>query len=151
MTRERMDSYIINEDRFLSKVDYFNSNIHRNLGRFSGRCIVSDKFYFYVFLKSLDLPTPKIFLYIRNGKVLYGTKGVSKIEDFFCHDFDAFAKPYGGQLGNGAFSLRVKDGVCFVNGREENKESVIKIMSKSHYIVQERVIQHEEMNRLCST
>ena len=128
MTFQKMKEYIINEGAFLRKVDYHNDHINKKHGRFSGRAIISDKFYFYLFLKSLDVPTPRVFFY------------------------DGFAKPYGGQLGDGAFSLKVKESNVFVNGELElDKNKLIQTLTKTNYIVQERIVQHPRMNRLCST
>lgn len=72
MGRKKICSeYIINEDAFLKKLDYHNNHINRKQGRFSGRCLISDKFYFYLFLKSLGFPTPKILYYTRNKSLFY--------------------------------------------------------------------------------
>ena len=157
MTFQKMKEYIINEGAFLRKVDYHNDHINKKHGRFSGRAIISDKFYFYLFLKSLDVPTPRVFFYSRNGGLLYIDKTLhtTKIEDIktiFETDFDGFAKPYGGQLGDGAFSLKVKESNVFVNGELElDKNKLIQTLTKTNYIVQERIVQHPRMNRLCST
>ena len=154
MTREKIcDEYILNEKEFLGKIDKHNSHINRKQGRFSGRCIVSDKFYFYLFLKSLNIPTPKILYYTRNGKLFYSEdKKTEDIGFLFDHDIDGFAKPYGGQLGNGAFALHIKDSKIYVNGDlVDKKNDLIHTFKETNYIVQEKVVQHPIMNKLCSS
>ncbi|MBR1834695.1 MAG: hypothetical protein IJ785_04225 [Bacteroidales bacterium] len=65
---------------------------------------------------------------------------------------DAFAKPFGGQLGNGAFAIRVEDSQVFVNGKLiDQTGELLKTFTETNYIVQERVVQHSHMDRLCST
>lgn len=156
MTREKMcNEYIINEDIFLKKIDYHNNHINKKQGRFSGRCIVSDKFYFYLFLRSLGFPTPDILCYSRNGRMLYSSDSQlynGEIKTILTKDMDAFAKPYGGQLGNGAFTLKVKDSKVYVNDELLSKtEELLQTLTATKYIVQERVVQHPEMNKLCSS
>lgn len=156
MTREKMcNEYIINEDIFLKKIDYHNNHINKKQGRFSGRCIVSDKFYFYLFLKSMGFPTPDILCYSRNGRMLYSSDNQlcnGEINSILTKDMDAFAKPYGGQLGNGAFTLKVKDSKVYVNDELLSQtEELLQTLTATKYIVQERVVQHPEMDKLCST
>lgn len=154
MTREKMcNEYIINESAFLKKIDFYNNHINRKQGRFSGRCIISDKFYFYLFLKSLGFPTPEILYYTRNGKLFYSSSGKEeRVETVISKDIDAFAKPYGGQLGNGAFALKVKDSKVYVNNKElYQTDELLQSLTLTNYIVQNRIIQHPQMNRLCST
>lgn len=70
----------------------------------------------------------------------------------FNSDFEGFAKPLGGQLGDGAFSVQISNSQILVNDNKRiSKEELIQSISKSNYIIQERVIQHPQMNKLCST
>ena len=159
MVRKRMCSeYVINEDDFLKKVDYHNNHINRKQGRFSGRCIISDKFYFYLFLKSLGYPTPSILYYTINQGLFYNIdnqyviKQWGGVRDILVHDMDAFAKPYGGQLGDGAFAIKVDNSKVYVNGDlVDNTDDLIKTFTNTNYIVQNRIVQHPQMDRLCST
>ena len=156
MTRKKIcHDYIINEAAFLKKIDFHNNHINKKQGRFSGRCIVSDKFYFYLFLKSLGFPTPCILFYTRKGSLLYyddQSYNNGLIKDILTKDMDAFAKPYGGQLGNGAFTLKVNDSKVFVNDELISQtDKLLQTLASTDYIIQERVIQHPQMNKLCST
>lgn len=154
MPRKRIcEEYIINENAFLKKINEHNDHINRKQGRFSGRCIVSDKFYFYLFLNGLHIPTPKILYYTRNGRMFYSNNDqVKDIESIFSCDFDGFAKPYGGQLGNGAFALQVKDSKVLVHGEPvSDTGDLVRLFKETNYVIQERIVQHPKMNSLCST
>lgn len=145
------NEYIINEGAFMKKIDFHNDNPGQKM--FHGRCIIADKFYFYLFLNSLSIPTPKILYYTRKGMLFYSFGGNAKrIDDILSKDMDAFAKPFGGQCGDGAFSLKVENSSVFVNGQLLSQtDDLLKTFVKTDYVIQERVIQHPQMNRLCST
>ncbi len=149
--KKMCEDYIINESAFMKKMDFHNDHPGQNM--FPGRCIISDKFYFYLFLNSLNIPTPKVFYYTRNGKLFYGVgKDKEGIENVFSIDIDAFAKPFGGQMGDGAFALKVKDSLVYVDGKLCSQiDDLIQTISKTDYVIQERVIQHPQLNKLCST
>ncbi len=63
--------YIINENVFLYNVDYYNKHMKGKPNMVPGRVIIADKFYFYLFLKSLGFPTPGVLYYTRDGLLLY--------------------------------------------------------------------------------
>ena len=154
MDRKKIcDEYIVYEPEFLNKMFYNNNYINRKKRIYPARCIISDKFYFYLFLKSLNVPTPKILYYIRNGKLFYGENSHAEdIKAIFKKDIDAFAKEFDGQLGDGAFTLRIEGSRVFVNNiLVPSTDDLLKTFTKTNYIIQERVVQHPQMNRLCST
>jgi len=154
MTRKRIcDEYIVYEPAFFDKIFYNNNFLHRSKRIFTANCIVTDKFYFYLFLKSLNLPTPKILYYTRNGKLFYSENNQGEdISTIFNNNVDAFAKQFDGQLGNGAFAIKIKDSKVYVNNDlVSSTDDLIKVFTKTNYIIQERILQHPELNRLCST
>lgn len=153
-----IDEYIINENVFLHKVNYYNDHMKGKPKLVSGRVILADKFYFFLFLRDFGVPTPKIYYYFRDGAVFYGLEKENSIDikrngnELFNYDFDGFAKPLGGQLGDGAFPIKVSDSRIFINSdKEVSKEELLQSISKTNYIIQERIVQHSEMNKLCST
>lgn len=66
-----VDEYIINENDFLHKVNYNNDHMKGKPQLVPGRVIIADKFYFYLFLKSLGFTTPSVLYYTRDGSLLY--------------------------------------------------------------------------------
>ena len=163
MTREKMGKYITPYRTFLNRMDYLNYHnpyFDDFNGRMTCRVINQDKFYFYLFLSRLDIPTPKVYCFIKNKTVLYADsafkldKSLSTEEQLgaiFANDMDAFAKPSDGMLGIGAFKLLIKDGSVYIDGVQKNTDELIKIVCSADYIIQERVVQHEKMNALCSS
>lgn len=157
MSRKKcVEEYIINEHDFLRKVDYYNNHMKGNPNLVPGRVIIADKFYFFLFLKDFGVPTPKIYYYFRDGAVFYSleqnTNEIAKEGELFSYDLDGFAKPVGGQLGDGAFPVKVSDSRIFINNDKEiSKEELFQSISKTNYIIQEKIVQHSEMDKLCST
>ena len=154
MDRKKIcDEYIVFELAFLNKMFKNNNYFDRKKRICSANCIVSDKFYFYLFLKGLNFPTPKILYYTRNGKLFYDEYHQGcEISTILNRDMDAFAKEFDGQLGDGAFAIKVRDAKVYVNNElVSSTDALLKTFTKSNYIIQERIIQHPELNKLCST
>lgn len=159
MTRERMTSeYLIPYDNIQARISYLN-NHHPNY-MFTGRVITADKFYFNVFLERFGIPTPAIICYIKNKQVLYCDAQYEidlqqntnqQLKQLFSHDMDAFCKPSSGQLGNGAFALKVQDSNIYVDGKPFDVDKLIEILLSDNYLVQERIYQHPTMNTLCDS
>ena len=154
MDRKKIcDEYIVFEAAFLDKVFKNNNYFDRKKRICTANCIVTDKFYFYLFLKSLKLPTPKILYYTRNGKLFYDEyHHGDEISTILNYDIDAFAKQFDGQLGNGAFGIKIQDSKVYVNNEMvSSTDELLKTFTATNYIIQERILQHSELNRLCST
>lgn len=163
MTREKMETYIAPYRSFLHRIDHLNfQNPYYDSfnGKITCRVINQDKFYFYLFLSRLGIPTPKVYCFIKNKKILFADesyyldKSLSTVEQLrviFSRDVDAFAKPSDGMLGKGTFKLLIKDGVIYINGIQKGIEEVMEMVLSADYIIQERVIQHERMDALCSS
>ena len=147
------DEYIVYEPAIFDKIFKNNNYFDREKRICSANCIVTDKFYFYLFLKSLNLPTPKILYYTRNGKLFYDEyHNGDEISTILHHDMDAFAKQFDGQLGNGAFALKIQDTKVYVNKElVSSTDELLKTFTTTNYIIQERIVQHPELNKLCST
>ncbi len=154
MDRKKIcDEYIVFEPAFFNKIYKNNNYLDYEKRIVSANCIVTDKFYFYLFLKSLNFPTPKILYYTRNGKLFYDEyHDGEQISTILNHDMDAFAKQFDGQLGNGAFAIKVQDSKVYVNNElVPSTDEILKTFTTSDYIIQERIKQHPELNKLCST
>lgn len=160
MTCKRICSeYIIPYYKFQNKINSLNT-INPFYGKYNGRTITADKFYFGIFLDKFGFPTPKIYSYIRKGKVLYIAeqfKGSDELTDdeqlslLLSTNIDAFAKPADGQLGIGVFSLKVENNVIYKNGIEISLPELKQILYSGDYLIQERIVQHPKISKLCST
>lgn len=163
MSRDRMEEYIVPYRAFLQRIDYLN--FHNPYyddfnGKMTCRVINQDKFYFYLFLSRLGVPTPKVLCFIKNKAILYADDSYKidkslttreKLKTIFANDMDAFAKPSDGMLGKGIFTLRILDGIIYIDGVEHSVDELIEMVFSADYIVQERIVQHEKMSALCSS
>lgn len=152
--------YIIPYYTFQRKINRLNT-VNPKYGERNGRVNTADKFYFYIFLEKFNLPTPKVLLYTKDKKILYADKKYhgafesdnfeDEIKRFFANDMDVFAKPSGGQLGNGIFSLLIKNDEIYVNKKLTDINCLIKLITNDDYLIQERVVQHPLMASFCSS
>lgn len=161
MTRERiMNEYITPFSQFqirINQLNFQNPRYDEFHGKLTGRVITGDKFYFNVFLEKFDIPTPKVYLFVKDKAPLYidtlfsvdtSLSTEAQLRQFFSHEMDAFAKPSDGQFGNGAFSLQIKEGKVFVDNKETTLDLLISIILSADYLVQERIYQHPKMSEL---
>lgn len=162
MTRERMcGEYLIPYKVFQKRINalnFQNPRYDQFHGKLTGRVITGDKFYFNVFLEKFGIPTPKVYCFIKDRKVLYvdpkfqaveAATGEEQVLSFLENDMDAFAKPSDGQLGNGIFSLKVQGSEVYVDGILTTQQEVVKTLLSADYLVQERITQHPKMAALC--
>lgn len=157
--REICFSYIVPYYLFQKKVNRLNT-INPVYGIFHGRSITADKFYFSIFLNSFGIPTPKVLCFVKGRNIIYmdskfvnieGVTDREKLKIFFSMDMDAFAKPSDGQLGNGVFSLQVKNKQIYKNGHIVTLDELLEVILSADYLIQERVYQHPAMAALCSS
>ena len=163
MTREKMEEYIVPFTSFMLRVDYLNSNnpyYDDFMGKMTCRVINQDKFYFYLFLSRCGVPTPKVFCFVKDRKILYVDEGFkvdrskpirSQLAEFLSNDMDVFAKPSDGMMGQGVFRLCVKNSIPFVDGVKHKIDDLIDMLLSADYIIEETIIQDKKMAALCST
>jgi len=159
MTRDRMTSeYLMLSNNFQKKIDFLNNHTPGFI--YSSRVITADKFYFNVFLERFGIPTPKVYCYIKDKQVLYCNaqfevdsqkNSIEQLKQLFSHDMDAFCKPSSGQLGNGAFALKVQDSKIYMDGEVSSVDKLIEVLFSANYLVQKRIYQHPIMNTLCDS
>lgn len=159
MNRDRMTSeYLIPYDSFQAKINYLNN--HNPNFMYNSRVITADKFYFNVFLEKFGIPTPPVYCYIKDNKVLYvdaqfeidpQQDTIQQLKQLFSRDMDAFCKPSSGQLGNGIFALKIKDSKVYVDGKPLSINKLIDVLLSANYLVQKRIYQHPKMNTLCAS
>lgn len=159
MTRERMTSeYLIPYDSFQAKINYLNN--HNPNFLYTSRVITADKFYFNVFLEKFGIPTPPVYCFIKDKKVLYvdaqfaidtQQDTIQLLKQLFSRDMDAFCKPSSGQLGNGIFALKIQNSKVYVDGKLSSIDKLIDALLSANYLVQKRIYQHPKMNTLCDS
>jgi len=164
MTREKMEGeYIMPYNSFLNKINHLNFYLpfySKKMCQYTGRAIIGDKFYFYLFLSRLGISTPKIYCYIKDGKPLYLNDSLcidkeltdeEKLDMFLKCEMDAFVKPADGQCGEGSFLLQVSKNGVLMNHKEITIDELKRILLSADYIVQERIKQHHQISALCSS
>lgn len=163
MTREKMEKYLVTFATFMLRMDYLNSHnpyYDDFLGKMTCRVINQDKFYFYLFLSRLGIPTPKVFCFIKNKQLLFVDDQFSidsslsirdQLRQLFSRDMEAFAKPSDGMLGQGAFKLKIKDSVIEMDDVKCEMDDLISAVLSADYLVQELIVQDEKMSALCPT
>jgi hypothetical protein len=116
---------------------------------FNYAALLRDKFVFGQFLQSLHIPTPKnIAMLDRHSITWLGTMQTAPL----CSvadgkEIDGFCKKLSGLQGRGAFRLSVTDSKI----RIAHQESTLATLSQrldGRYLLQERVQQHAELDRL---
>ncbi len=111
--------------------------------------MLKDKASFYQFASSKEIPTPRIFALVEDGRVewLDGTRENCSLEQLCDYDLTAFCKPVAGLQGQGAFSLSLQGGEVHVNHKPVERAS-LKDLFLGRYILQEIVVQHDALAML---
>ena len=114
------------------------NKVRDNKSEYNHVVLLRDKYVFFSYLKSLNIPTPNCLALSIHGKMIY-LDDLANEEDLF-RNGKIFAK-----ILEGERALGVK---C-ISSLAELKE-LQKAWKKENYILQEKIKQHEEMNRICS-
>ncbi len=118
---------------------------------YSYNCFLQDKYLFSVFCNYLHIPTPKLIAKYSKGGILLNEDNITLQE--FCErlpeNSHLFFKTIAGSQGNGAFVFDKVNGKYFVDNQSISIGKLLSTISKNEkYIIQERLIQHEELNKL---
>lgn len=123
----------------------------RTLYTFNYLVLARDKFIFSQYCKSLNMPYPKTLALI-SGKKLSVFEGndlvYSSMNDILALDIDAFCKEVTGESGKGAFGLKISNGKIFINDTESTLEQLIDKIGNANYIIQERLCNHPQINKI---
>lgn len=112
---------------------------------FNYLALTRDKYVFYKFCDSLNMPHPKLLALARNGEISLETNHDMDFTDMqavLSLNADAFCKEITGELGRGAFPLVIKEKKLFVQGKEITIEELKARFGRSAYIIQERLTNH---------
>jgi hypothetical protein len=145
---DRPDKYLP-EQAFCRMRD--KANACRQFGTHRARyiCMLQDKFVFGQYLKALGFTTPPVIAlcdrdgldWIASGKRLRWAELTQQ------ENLDGFLKDALGRCGKAVYPIRSVNGRLLVNGSETTPEALRSLID-GKYIIQERIVQHPEMNRL---
>jgi len=126
-------------------------NQHPKDVNFNYASLLRDKFIFGQLLSSLQFPTPKNIALINNGQLTWldsmKTVPLTSIAQETKGTIDGFCKKLTGQMGEGAFPLRIQEGKIYNSDTELSAEQLEqKIIG--HYLFQERIAQHPNISIL---
>lgn len=128
-----------NMEDYIDYLSFMNSrNIANNIGKLNCHvCLLRDKFLFYKYMKSNNLPVPEVFGIISNGKLLDTAHQEMNMDSLYDKK-NFFVKDIDGECAS--FVKRCKD-------YSELKEIFKSISNnKESYILQESVIQAKDMD-----
>lgn len=120
---------------------------------FNYLALVRDKFLFYQYCKSLNMPYPKTIALISNNEIAWQNNGENSLNyhhltDITHHDFDGFCKAVSGEFGKDAFALRSTDGNLYLNNSEISIQGFQKIIANKTFIIQERLRNHPTIDHV---
>jgi hypothetical protein len=112
-------------------------------------CLLRDKFLFGQYLKALGFPTPAILGFCDKNSVIWlDTRQVEPLENLMKQNsLDVFVKELLGEGADGVYPLKIEQGKLYLN----NKQATIKEFKetiKDKCIIQKRISQHPQMNKL---
>lgn len=155
--------YLYGFDRkgFSTPEDYFpeqvfcrirdKANAYRTFEKRRSRyvCMLQDKFVFGLFSEALGFPTPRLLAFCDEEKINWIEPRVTESwQDLQKHHgMDAFLKDAIGRCGEAVFPLRVSDNTIYLTDEPVEAETLKKKI-KGKYIIQERIYQHPELDRI---
>ncbi len=101
---------------------------------FNYLALARDKFVFYQYCKSFDIPHPKAITLLNQNNIDYFLQKNSHL--------DAFCKENTGESGIGAFTLKIDGKKLYINSKESDQEILKQKIGKGNFIVQERLQNH---------
>ena len=147
------DDYVAyTEFRVLRNILNFRQreNLH-TLYTFNYLALARDKFVFYQYCKSLGMPYPKTIGLVSKGQISWydgESMDFSPLESIKDKSFDAFCKEVSGESGNGAFRLRVENGLLYDRNKEISLGDLRKRFGNATFIVQERLKNHPAIDEI---
>lgn len=125
----------------------------RTLYTFNYLALARDKFVFYQYCKSLNIPYPKTIGIVSKGLVSWynGQKMVFEdLETIKNKSFDAFCKESTGESGKGAFCLKVVNGHFYDREKEITFEELKQRFENAIFIIQEKLNNHPQIDNVYS-
>jgi len=139
-------SKYVNAMEFVYRRNYLN--FERN--PFNSCCILRDKFYFGIFANAIGVKTPENIGYIENGIIHSVPKRfqVISLEELLHICPDGFCKSLDGENGEDVYHLQKENGCIKLDGNEISKEEFLNRVGKGSFLVQKKIYQHPDMDKL---
>lgn len=121
---------------------------------FNYLALARDKFVFYQYCKSLNIPYPRLIALVSNGKISWcddNRLDFVNIDTIRTRNFEAFCKEANGEMGKGAFILKIVDGNIYVQGQRISLDELRTKFGKTTFIIQERLCNHQIINDIYPT
>lgn len=115
--------------------------------------VTHDKFVASQYMESLGFPIPRTIAIINNNRILLPKSGEEFPLEYLVTEKkalfkDCICKPVADCAGRGVFHMEIKEDDISLNHKKIEQDKLHDLFSGSKYILQERVIQHEEMSKL---
>jgi hypothetical protein len=144
-----------NQNTYMSYPSFARLRDKANAGMWVGKrkanyiCLLQDKFLFGQYLESLGFPTPRIIAMCNSKSITWiDSEQTEPLENLLCRgDLDVFMKAVVGWRADAVYPLVIESGRIFIDKRQISIEQ-LKELIKGKCLIQERIYQHSEMNRL---
>lgn len=145
-TRKQCKEYIHHYE-FRTKRD------RKNFKPYNEICILRDKELFSIFGEAWNMPVVKTIGILENAFITTNKGKCLNLNEFICPNKEThlFFKPLNDECGKGIFSIDVENELILLNGIQSDLKSVeayIDNLGNKKFIVQNKLIQHEDMDRL---
>ena len=111
--------------------------------------LLEDKMIFYQYLKEIGFPVPNNrFIVINNSLLVPGSAKRMPIDKIYEYEVDGYMKIINGFAGKNVYKIIVRAGKLFINHDEWDINAFKSLTEKNIFLIQDRVIQHSEINRI---
>lgn len=139
-------------DKYMPLRPFMNlrDKINLTTSKHNASCILRNKLYFGFFANSLGIKTGNnVALVVKNKIMDLKTLSWHTMNDLFDkYNGSLFCKKLDGECGKDIFVLEIKNGSLMMNGELIDINAFNNTILNSTYLLQEKVTQHNEMNRL---
>ncbi len=150
--RSTKDYIAYTEFRVLRNIINFRQRENfKSLYTFNYLALARDKFLFYQYCKSLNIPYPKTIALIQGNSISWYNGEKMTFESFntlIDHNFDAFCKEVNGESGKGAFALKSENGKLFSFDKEISISDVLNKIGGATFIIQEKLKNHPVIDEI---
>ena len=111
--------------------------------------ILEDKYFFYKILEGKGFRSPKnLYLIEPSGIYNYDSGRYIEEKEFVQNDLDGFCKIINGYGGSMVFPFEITRGKILARKEAIDFTDFLKALGPDKYLIQERIVQHPEMNAL---